>query len=260
MRIVPTLSGWRWIRDGAAIFARAPVIWMLLVFSYWLLLSLIGAVPKIGALIGIVALPAFAASFMNVARLTAVGRQVTPVELFSGFRKNLAGMAMLGFAYFFAFACVIALSAFFDGGDLAQFILTGRKPENDTQAGALVAALAYLPVLLAYWFSPALVAWEHMSAPKAIFYSFYAALRNWRALLLYGVVLSAVIFGGTWLLFAVIQFLAPGILAGGGKSPSGVPSGFLMFVLMPIILAGLSILFASFYTCYRDILPEQTPP
>lgn len=260
MRIVPAASGWRWIREGAQIFARSPVVWMALVFCYWVTLSLVGALPLIGPFVGLVALPACAALFMNVARLTSVGRAVTPPELFAGFRANPRGLLMLGGAYLFAFAAVLSFSALFDGGDLAQYVLNGRRPESESNAGALAAALAYLPVMLAYWFSPALVTWENMSAPKALFYSFYAGWKNWRGFLVYAVICGALVAGGAWLLFTVIQFLAPSALPGAGREAAGGASSFVTFMLTPIILAGLSVLFASFFACYRDIFPEHPPP
>ena len=261
MRIVPAGNGWRWLREGWSIFARSPVVWMLLVFSYWLVLSLIGAIPKIGPFVVLATLPAFAVSFMNIARLTAVGRQVTPMELVSGFRQNLRGIATLGVLYFFFFALAITLSALVDGGDLAQTLMVGRRTSDapPNPLAGVVAALVYLPVLLAYWFAPALAAWENMSAPKALFYSFYAGWKNWRAMLVYGVVSSAIAFGGTFLLFELIALIAPSMLAAPTPGAAG-PQGFLMFVLMPIILAGLSVLFASFFASYRDVFPEHPPP
>jgi hypothetical protein len=256
MQVVPAKNGWLWLARGAKIFARAPVGWMLLVFSYWVVMSLVGQVPVIGPVIGIVFVPAFGVSFLNIARESEKSGQIAPLLLFSGFRKNLASVITLGGIYLIALTLVVGVATLFDGGELARFLMAGTRPKGDDVRGAIVAALGYLPVLLAFWFAPPLAGWDGMNAAKALFYSFFAALRNWKAMFVYSLAIGVIVFGGTWLMVMVVQLLAPAMLAGATDAARG-PATFLVFVFLPLLLAALSVLFASFYTSYRDVFAAQ---
>jgi uncharacterized membrane protein len=86
----------------------------------------------------------------------------------------------------------------------------------------LVIFALFIPVLMAYWFAPALVALEGVTAIEAMKLSFVACLRNILPFLLYGVIVTVLSF------VAAIPFML----------------GFL--VLSPVIIA-------SIYTAYRDI-------
>ena len=96
-------------------------------------------------------------------------------------------------------------------------------------------------------FAPALAGWWKVPAPKAMFFSFYACLRNWRPFLAYAIGLA--IFGA----------ILPGILIGvlGLLSPT---LGSLASLPIPLII--LPVIFASFYTTTRDVfgLPDGQPP
>ena len=255
MRVVPARNGWSWVRDGARLFVRSPVAWMVLIFSYYLLMSVVGAIPFIGPLLGVILVPAFAVSFMNIAREADRGAPVRPMLLFSGFRKHAPAVITLGGVYLLSLAGILGLSALGDQGDLARFLLAGRTPDPKSgMSGLFIAMLAYVPVLAAFWFSPALVGWEGLSAPKSIFFSFVAAWRNWAPMIVYGLVISAIVVGGTWIMLTVIQLM--GVGAGGGRGGGA----FVVFIFVPIVLAVVATVFASFYACYRDVFPEYAPP
>jgi hypothetical protein len=97
---------------------------------------------------------------------------------------------------------------------------------------------------MAYWFAPLLAGWWKLTAPKAMFFSFYACLRNWRPFLAYAI--GLLIFGG----------LLPGIIIGvvGLVSPM---LATLLSIPLPLIL--IPVVFASFYTSARDVfgLPDE---
>lgn len=256
MRVVPARNGWYWVRDGARLFARSPVGWMLLVFSYYLIMTLIGAIPIAGPLIGVMLVPAFAVSFMNVALAADRTALVSPRLLFSGLRRNASAVITLGGVYILSLAAILGLSALGDGGELARFLLAGKTPDPTADmTGLLIAMVAYIPVLAAFWFSPALVAWAGLSAPKSLFFSLFAAWRNWSAMLVYGLAVSALVVGLTWIMITILQMtgaIAPGADRG--------PGAFVVFLFTPVVLAVIAIIFASFYACYRDVFPDNAPP
>ena len=143
MRVVPALHGWHWLRDGLKLFASAPLTWMLLVLSYWLVIALVGVLPLIGAFIGVVLMPAFGASFMNIGRTAERGTIATPLLLFSGLRTRQIDMLLLGGIYLVACILVLSTTSLVDGGEFAQFLVAGRAPTtrdlNDlVEKGALI--------------------------------------------------------------------------------------------------------------------------
>ena len=262
MRIVPAKNGWLWVRDGARIFSRGPVLWMLLIFSYYLATSLISSLPVVGMLLGIVLVPVLSVSFYNISRDCEQGKTVTPKHLLSGFRDNLPAVLNLGGLYLLALIGVLGLSWIADDGGFARMLIVSRRPESLDYSGAVVACVALIPVFLSFWFAPALAAWQRMSAVQALFYSFFAAVRNWRAMLVYFAVLIGTLFLVGLFVGVVVGTLAPARLEGVGAAPSRGPGAFLVFVMLPAVLCGLAILFASFYTSYRDVFAEhiESPP
>jgi uncharacterized membrane protein len=52
-----------------------------------------------------------------------------------------------------------------------------------------MALLLLCPLIMAYWYAPVLVGWHALSPGKALFFSFVACARNWRAFLVYSLAL-----------------------------------------------------------------------
>ena len=250
---VPAGYGWNWVLTGFALFRKNPAMWALLVFSYIMLMQLLGMVPVLGWFAATVLIPAFSASFMIVSRELDQGKRLGFALLFSGFRSNLPALLTQGGLYLASALAILGLSALVDGGVLLQLMILGERPpasafEDGSLAGAAaLAGTLYLPLLAAFWFAPALSAWRNMPAFQALFYSLFAALRNWRAFLAYGV---AVVLLGLICSFAlfVLALLLRGLL--GDKSQDA-----LLLVVLPVMLTYVPTLFASFYASYRDIFP-----
>lgn len=253
MLVVPALNGWLWLKRGFGLFARAPLGWILIAVSYWVLVSLVGILPYLGLVAVMVATPAFAVSFMTMCRELERGRPVELPLLFAGFRANLKVLLALGAIYLVAIVGILATTQLFDGGLLMRWMLFGRAPPRDEASGdamalAAIAAFAlFVPVILAFWFAPVLAAWHGMSAAKALFFSFFAALRNWRAFAVYGIAV------------ALVAGLLPGVafsaLAVAAKGAQGLMS---MFALV-LVITLLPSLYASFYASYRDVFADQPP-
>ena len=89
MNSVPAACGWRWVLTGFALFRRNPPMWAFLVFSYIMLMQLLGMIPVVGWIAATLLIPAFSASFMIVSRELDRGKKLQMGLLFSGFRTNL---------------------------------------------------------------------------------------------------------------------------------------------------------------------------
>lgn len=261
MRVVPLRHGWLWIRAALPLFAKGPLLWMLLVMSYWLALSLLNVVPWIGSVLAIIFVPAFSVGFMNLSKTFAEGHRPSPLELFSGFKKNTKSMMVLGLIYFLACSLAVGLVSLLDGGLLLDTFQRGKPPESGIERSLILLGLAYTPIMLAYWFAPTLSAWQNMSVGKALFYSFFAALRNWRAMLFYGVILFA-LFALLAVALSVLARVVGPALVGSGAGVQSAQTGIatLAFIALPLMLAGWAILIASLYTCYQDIFGASADP
>jgi hypothetical protein len=256
---VPASYGWKWVLTGFALFRKNPAMWALLVFSYVMLMQLLGMVPVLGWFAATVLIPVFSASFMIVSRELDRGKRLGFALLFSGFRSNLPALLTQGGLYLASALAILGLSALIDGGALLHLMMLGERPpvaafEDGSLAGAAALAGAlYLPVLAAFWFAPALSAWRNLPAFQALFYSLFATVRNWRPFFAYGVAVVLLGLICSFVLFA-LALLLRGLL--GDKS-----QGALLLVLLPVMLTYIPTLFASFYASYRDIFPPpETAP
>jgi len=245
MTIVPAASGWQWITRGLALVGRAPLGWMVVSMSYWLVMGMISRLPYLGLLVASLATPALAVSFMAICRGLERGRGLELALVADGFKRNLAALVTLGGIYLAITLAIFAATSLADGGTLARWTLSGRGPgagEAGLAAAVTLAMVLWIPVQLAFWFAPVLAAWHGMPAPKALFFSFFAAARNWRAFLVYGLVGAAALGLATAVLFNLQR--AP-------AGPQIVPT--LVFLLLVVFIP---VFYATTYESYRDVFPE----
>ena len=251
-RVVGAPRGARWLGEGWQLFRAAPLGWLALVLAYWLLMTIISLLPYVGAAAAAVLVPGLSVGFMAAARTAERGGRLELALLFGALRDAPRPQLVLGGVYLACLAALLALTALADGGALAAWMLTGRRPGDEAlQSGDLlsamaVAALLYAPVMMMFWFAPVLAAWHSTAPAKALFFSFAACLMNWRAFIAYGAVAA--------LFTLVLPFvvLAGLMLASGGALSA--PAASLAF---PLLLLILPTLLASFYVSYRDVFGAE---
>jgi hypothetical protein len=255
MNTVPAGKGWNWVLIGFTLFRKSPVTWAFLSLSYIMLMQLLGMIPVLGWLAATILIPGFSASFMIASRELDQGRRLRMDLLFAGFKSNLPALLRQGGLYLSSGLAILGLSALIDGGMLAQLMVMGTKPppaafeEGALAAAALLAAALYLPVLAAFWFAPALSAWRNLPALQALFYSFFAAMSNWRAFLAYGLAVMVLSAACSFVLFALALLLR--VVLGNSSQNAFV------LAMLPVMLTYVPTLFASFYASYRDVFPES---
>lgn len=241
--------GWGWLRDGLMLWRRSPALLSFIAFGYLLVLLVISIFPLIGQPIASLLMPVLSLGVLNGCRAIDSGRKVGPEVLFSGFKSNVQSLVTIGGIYLVASLLVLVLTSLVDGGGLLK-AMTGGKVDEATAidpsftAALLLAIVLSTPVVMAYWFAPVLAGWWKISAPKALFFSFFACLRNWRPFLAYAI--GLMIFGA----------ILPGVIIGvvGLISPT---LATILTVPLPLIL--IPVVFASFYATARDVfgLPDD---
>ena len=240
--------GWRWLSAGFSIFRRKQLLLSFTVLGYWMLMALISALPLIGRMVAMLFIPIFSVGLMNACRLLDQGKPIPLPLLFSGFATNLRPLLVLGVLYLCVNAAVLGLVALIDGGVLFQLVFLGPPQDEsllvseEVRIGSQLALALFMPLMMAYWYAPVLVAWHGLSAAKSLFFSFVACARNWRAFLVYGV--AVVIYGA--LLPGLVAGLISSLLPGDGRLFSIVLSSLIVFFFLPT-------LYASFYVSYRDV-------
>lgn len=251
-RVVSFARGGRWLVEGWRLFRVSSPTWLALVFAYWMIMTAVSFVPLVGLAAATLLIPAFSVGFMAASRSCERGGKLELSLLFEGFRSRPAVQLALGCVYLGLLAALIGATSMADGGSLARWMLTGRRPDDEAlQSDEFISALAlaaglYLPIMMLFWFAPVLGAWHAMGAAQSLFYSFFASLLNWRAFLGYGLAATVVT--------VVIPFvvLSVPLLASGGKLRFGV-----MALVFPLLIVLLPTLFASFYASYKDVFGAQ---
>jgi hypothetical protein len=254
-RLVPAARGWRWLTNGWRMFRASPVMWLMLVTSYWMLMTLVSLFPYIGILAALILVPGFSVAFMAASRACERGESFGLSLIFAGFREQARGELVLGVMYLLMMALVLVSSTLADDGALARWMVTGARPANEViQSDGFLLALAitatlYMPVMMLMWFAPILVAWHAMPVGKSLFFSLFACLMNWRAFTMYGVASALVLIVVPLMALTVLL-----VVTGGTLRPS------LMAIMFPLVFSLMPVMFASFYASYRDIFAEPEHP
>ena len=234
--------------EGFRLFRKKQLMVTLVVLGYWMLMGVINALPVIGQVGATLLIPVFSVSLMNLFRLVEAEETIPPQILFSGFRRNLGTLVVLGFAYGAFSVGILGLVSVIDGGVLLRLIVLGERPTGDVLisgdvivAGQLAMAM-FIPLIMAFWFAPVLVAWHNLQAAKALFFSLVTCARNWRVFLAYAG--AALLFG------AILPGVVVGMLSLMFADASRVFSVVFTTLIVLVILPTLN---ASFYVSYREV-------
>lgn len=246
-QLVPARTGFVWVRLGIRTFLRQPLALTGLFFMFMAGMTLISQLPVLGVPLAMVLLPGTTLGLMAATREAAAGKFPMPRMILTGFRggpKALRGMLLLGALYTLGFLLAMGASWLVDGGGFSRVYLGGASPsaqamlEPGFQAAMWTFIAIHLPVSLLFWHAPALAYWHGLAPMKSVFFSLVACLRNFRAL---------VVFGLSWVLLLIFLLLAVTLLA--SAINLGDSLGALMFPLMLLVAA---MFFCSLFFTYRD--------
>jgi uncharacterized membrane protein len=223
-------QGWQWIVNGLYLFFKAPLAWVLLCFVLLLIAATLALIPMVGQFFFTLLSPLFLAGLMIGCRALERGEKLEIAYLFAGFRKNPVPLITVGGIYLVGQVLILGVAMMLGGGTLMELLINGKRvDENELRgvmSGGLTAVMVALglsiPLMMAAWFAPLLVAFKDMPAVAAMKLSFLACIKNIIPLQLYTI---------TMVVLAVI---------------AAMPYGLGFFLLVPV-------LFASLYASYEDI-------
>ncbi len=256
LRTVSAREGLSWVRFGFACLRRQPLQALALMLVYVAVIGLLPVLPLLGGLLSLGATQLTTLGFMQGSRNIAGQRPAWPTVFLGGLQgppRRVRAMLALCLLYALALLGVLGLSSLFDGGTLLRMIVFSAAPgkqaiaDGSLRHAATATMLAYVPVSMAFWFAPPLVAWWGMGPAQALFTSFLVVLRNLGAFAVY--VLQ------WWGLFAAGLVLA---MLGAGVLGLGSEQGMLLVV--PVTLLLFTPFTLSFQASVQSLLGEPAPP
>lgn len=236
-RRVPAAQGLRWFVEGWRMFRRHTATWLGLALVITLVMVAVAAVPGIGQVAVLFALPLFAGGLMIGCRRIDRGDEIELADLFAGFRHHTLQLVLIS-AIAVALAAASLVLAYLGAG-WEEMMRAAREDSVHTLSGKVVFAALLLfttsiLINLAMWLAPALVVLHRERASRAMFLSFAACMRNILPVMLFGVILlvlatlaSVPLFLG-WLVLGPVMagatyaayrdvFIAPRLAPGGGE-------------------------------------------
>ena len=251
-------NGIVWIKRAYAMFRAAPLRWLLLLFTYYLLIALLefGPVQAVGQFIAPLLKPVFAVGFLAAAWSQERGIAPRLEHLFRGFRSNLLALLPLGAVFLAGITLAVMATTLVDDGRLIALMSGAEKPTEEALASSrvqlamLFGIACAIPSLLALWFAPALVVFNDAGAARAMGVSLRAAIANWRPIGVYCI--AVFVLGGVLPVFALsIAHLF-------GDAVAGLVA---LFVVVPYLFTFVAALHISDYVSYRDVFhADEAPP
>jgi uncharacterized membrane protein len=238
IRTASVERGLGWVGDGFGYFKRNVGIWIAITIVWLAICIGLAIIPLLGNLIAQLLTPVFAAGILLGCKSMDEGRPLELGHLFKGFSVGTGPLILVGALYL---AAVIVLGVFMVilafillGGIDAIVQLAQGNPEQVLgnlpmlAVVVLVALGLYVPILMALWFAPALIAIGGLGVGDAVSASFHGCLRNIMPFLIWGIVI-----------------LVLGVVA-------VIPFGLGLLILVPMIWGGT-------YAAYKDIFTASAP-
>ncbi len=249
-----TQTGISWVKESVALFKTAPRKWLMLALVYVGLFMMLPSIPglQLFAFISILIWPVFLAVAIALYRNAEMKKQQTVGEIIMQIQPKISQLVALGGA------CLLyaVLVSFLLNSDLQGLeAAVGNKDKmTESQMMAflqtifpllLKLTLLLIPLMMATWFAPMLIAFNNYSMVKAIKSSIAGSIQYMVAL------------GAAWLLLTagmLALMLAVGIVAGVISAMVPMLGQMLMsFIVFGCLLLATALMLAFQYVSYRDV-------
>ena len=246
LNLVTTQEGYVWVRQGVWLFKQNPLGFLMLVFMYVFIAQLAVMIPLAGVFAVLILTPALSVGFMTACRQTIQKERIVPTVYLAAFRSTNTEVKKrilhLGLVYaVMIFAMSLIASMVIDFQTLLPLITNDKPitPEimQTLYYSLLIGGIIYIPIAMLMWFAPVLVAWADMSPTKAMFASWVACWTNKGAFFYYITIWSVVL-------------IAIPLVLGMLMSALGL-SQYASFVVAPLSMAGLTVMYCSFFATWK---------
>ena len=200
----------------------------------------------------IIAWPISTMIFINFFRLSQDKKEINFKALLKINKENMRLLIYLGvICLFYSLLISLVLSP-----DIKNILAAASEPEiSEDISNNLVSILVKfmvlaIPILMATWFSPILIAYHNFGLIKAIKSSFAGVLLS-----IMPITLSWLILLGGFILVIFLMIVVFTIL---GSSENVLMSYVLIFLCMLVLAAYISTLFSFQYITYKDVYKSIT--
>jgi uncharacterized membrane protein len=243
----PPADGWavdaghggQWWSAAWALFRASPWIWLAITVLFIVIMFVLALIPLVGQIASSLLYPVLGAGLLAGARAQDAGGELKVEHLFACFNAKAVPLIVVALLYFAGWFLIWVVAAALLVGVVGFGTLASLLSGDPSEAGLallsamgmgtvivlLLAALLGVPLVMAYWYAPALVLFRGEEPIKAMRTSFTACMRNVPPFFVYGLL---------GIVFAVL---------------ASIPLGLGWLVLMPVYGA-------TIYTSYKDIFGE----
>ena len=241
-----TKTGVSWVRESVALFKTAPRKWLLLALAHIGLFVMLPSMPglQVFSFISILIWPVFLAFAILLYRNADIKKQQNLSEVFENIKPRLSQLIALGGACLLYVVLVsIVLS-----GDIQSLAVLAENKAKMTETEMLVFlqkmlplllkfTLLLIPLMMAVWFSPMLIALNNYSVVKALKSSIAGSLQYMVAL------------GAAWLVLTLgmVALMLPVVIIGALVPVLG------QILLFGCLLLATALMLAFQYVSYRDV-------
>ena len=227
--------GWEWIKQGYALFMKAPLLWIVLLLICVVAAVAFSSVPVVGEPLVSLLMPVVLAGLMAGCRALLEGEELELAHLFRGFQQHTTQLVTLGGIALVSQFLIFGLMMLVGGAALVGILMSGQPDVNPdammqavSGAGlAIVLGIILFSVLImAMQFAPLLVFFNDVTPLMAMKLSLRAFLNNVGAILVYGM---------TFMLLAIL---------------ASIPMMLGWLILLPLV-------FTSLYASYSEIFPAE---
>ena len=249
-----TQTGISWVKESVALFKTAPRKWLLLGLAYVGLFMMLPSVPglQLFAFVSILIWPVFLAIAIALYRNAEMKKQQNIGEIITQIQPKIQTLIGLGGA------CLLyaVLVSFVLNSDLQGLTAIAESKAKMTESQMMAflqkmfplllkLTLLLVPLMMATWFSPMLIAFNNYGLVKAIKSSIAGSIQYMIALGAAWAVLTAGILA---------LMLAVGIVAGLISAMVPVLGQMLMsFIVFGCLLLATALMLAFQYVSYRDV-------
>jgi hypothetical protein len=249
-----TKTGISWVKESINLFKTAPRKWLLLALAYVGLFMMLPSIPilQVFAFISILIWPIFLAVAIALYRNADMKKQQNLSEIMQNIQPKMSQLMALGGA------CLLyaVLVSFVLNSDIQGLVVLTQNKAEMTESQMLILlqkmfpfllklSLLLIPLMMATWFSPMLIAFNNYSLMKAIKSSIAGSLQYMIAL------------GAAWLLLTlgiIALMLMVGIVAGIISNLVPVLGQMLMsMIVFGCLLLATALMLAFQYVSYRDV-------
>lgn len=257
--------GLLWLKRALALFLLEPWKWTGMYVVMFLILAAIGFIPFVGGLVNQIAAFVLAGGLLLGAERLSEGDGLEFSHLFEGLRHHRNQLLLAGVLYLLG-SILIVLLAFMPlgAGAFTFFALDGGASGGYAAMeqhwpllilAVLIGSVLYVPLMMAFFFTPALIAVAGLTSIASIKLSLKATVENWKAFLVYGLaltVLGIVLMVG----FTLISGFTSST-AFGGSAVMFILAFFFLLAIIALAIPAMVVFGLSIFTSFRDIFYEQ---